>query len=75
MKRHGMTIPLEGVPILEQRDWIQELDSLGYTDLWTSDAGAFDGFTPLALASVRALDARLGCAILPVHTRALAPVA
>ena len=34
MKRHGMTIPLEGVPILVQRDWIQELESLGYTDLW-----------------------------------------
>ena len=75
MKRYGMTIPLEGVPILEQRDWIQELDSLGYTDLWTSEAGSFDGLTPLALASIWAPNARLGCAILPVYTRAPALLA
>ena len=69
MKRYGMTIPLEGVPVLEQKDWIQELDSLGYTDLWTSEAGSFDGLTPLALASIWAPNVRLGCAILPVYTR------
>jgi probable F420-dependent oxidoreductase len=69
MKRYGMTIPLDGVPLLEQREWIEELEALGYTDLWSSEAGGYDGLTPLALASVWAPSVRLGCAILPVYTR------
>jgi probable F420-dependent oxidoreductase len=69
MARYGMTIPLDGVPLAQQRDWIRELADLGYTDLWSSEAGGTDGFTPLALASQWAPEARLGCAILPVYTR------
>ncbi len=69
MKRFGITIPRDGVPLLEQRQWIQELVELGYTDLWTSEAGGNDGFTPLALASVWAPSVRLGCAVLPAYTR------
>jgi probable F420-dependent oxidoreductase len=67
--RHGMTIPLDGVPLHEQREWIEELESLGYTDLWSAEAGGSDGFTPLALASTWAPATRLGCAILPAYTR------
>ena len=69
MARYGMTIPLDGVPLAQQRDWIRELADLGYTDLWSSEAGGTDGFTPLALASQWAPEARLGCAIFPVYTR------
>jgi probable F420-dependent oxidoreductase len=69
MARFGMTIPLAGVPLHAQREWIQELESLGYTDLWTSEADGADGFTPLALASVWAPSMRLGCAIFPAYTR------
>ncbi len=69
MPRYGMTIPLDGVPLGQQRDWICELADLGYTDLWTAEAGGTDGFTPLALASQWAPEARLGCAIFPVYTR------
>ena len=69
MQRYGMTIPLAGVPLSEQRDWVRELADLGYTDLWTAEADATDGFTPLALASQWAPEARLGCAIHPVYTR------
>ncbi len=67
--RYGMTIPMDGVPLHEQRDWIQELVDSGYTDLWTAEAGGADGFTPLALASCWAPSARLGCAIFPAYTR------
>ena len=67
--RYGMTIPLDGVPLHEQRDWIEELVDRGYTDLWTAEAGGSDGFTPLALASTWAPTARLGCAIFPAYTR------
>ncbi len=69
MNRYGMTIPLDGVPLGEQREWIQELERLGYTDLWSSEAGGHDGLTPLALASVWAPNMRLGVAILPAFTR------
>ena len=67
--RYGMTIPLDGVPLAEQRDWIAELADQGYSDLWSAEANGTDGFTPLVLASQWAPDARLGCAILPAYTR------
>ncbi len=69
MKRVGVTIPMGGVPLSEHRDWIREMVDLGYTDLWSSEAGGHDGFTPLALASVWAPEMRLGVAIIPAFTR------
>ena len=63
--RYGVTIPFDGVPLHEQRAWIEEAAAAGYTDLWSSEAGGTDGFTPLALASQWAPDARLGIAIVP----------
>ncbi|MGH0032012.1 MAG: LLM class F420-dependent oxidoreductase [Myxococcota bacterium] len=67
--RYGMTIPLDGIPLHEQRGYVEELADRGYTDLWTAEAGGTDGFTPLTLASVWAPAARLGCAIFPAYTR------
>jgi probable F420-dependent oxidoreductase len=69
MNRYGMTIPLDGVPLAEQRGWIEELEKLGYTDVWSAEAGGYDGLTPLALASIWAPNLRLGVAILPAFTR------
>ncbi|MEZ5177782.1 MAG: LLM class F420-dependent oxidoreductase [Acidimicrobiales bacterium] len=66
---YGMTIPFDGVPLHQQRDWIVELADLGYTDVWSSEANGADGFTPLALASVWAPSLRLGSAIVPSFTR------
>ena len=47
MQRYGMTIPFDGVPLHAQREWIKELEDLGYTDVWSSEANGADGFTPL----------------------------
>src|ERR671920_598395 len=69
MQRYGMTIPFDGVPLHEQRDWIVELADLGYTDVWSSEANGADAFTPLALASAWAPTLRLGTAIVPAYTR------
>lgn len=69
MARYGMTIPFDGVPLHAQRDWIVELEDLGYTDVWSSEANGADAFTPLALASVWAPSLRLGTAIVPAYTR------
>ncbi|CAN5685206.1 LLM class F420-dependent oxidoreductase [soil metagenome] len=72
---YGMTIPFDGVPLHEQREWIVELEDLGYTDVWSSEANGADGFTPLALASVWAPSMRLGSAIVPSFTRGPATLA
>ncbi len=69
MQRYGMTIPFDGVPLHEQREWIVELEELGYTDVWSSEANGADAFTPLALASAWAPAFRLGTAIVPAFTR------
>lgn len=68
-RRYGMTIPFDGVPLSDQRDWIVELEDLGYTDVWSSEANGADAFTPLALASAWAPSLRLGSAIVPAYTR------
>ena len=72
---YGMTIPFDGVPLHEHRDWIVELADLGYTDVWSSEANGADGFTPLVLASVWAPSLRLGSAIVPSFTRGPATLA
>ncbi|HEV2635844.1 MAG TPA: LLM class flavin-dependent oxidoreductase [Actinocrinis sp.] len=71
-RRRGLTIPFEGFDAVElpmHRELFQHALAAGYTDLWSSETNGSDGLTPLALASVWAPDARLGSAILPVHTR------
>jgi probable F420-dependent oxidoreductase len=75
MQRYGMTIPFDGVPLHAQEDWIKELEQLGYTDVWSSEANGHDGFTPLTLASVWAPSLRLGSAIVPAYTRGPATMA
>jgi probable F420-dependent oxidoreductase len=67
--RWGMTIPFDGVPLHEQRDWFVELEDLGYTDVWSAEAMGADAFTPLALATAWAPSLRLGTAIVPAYTR------
>lgn len=69
VRRWGLTIPLDGIPLPDQRRVIEELPDLGYTDVWSSEANVADAFTPLALASVWAPTLRLGTAIVPVYTR------
>ncbi|MEV6076361.1 LLM class F420-dependent oxidoreductase [Streptomyces sp. NPDC052069] len=69
MKRHGVTIPLNSVPLSGHRRIIEELPDLGYTDAWTGEAAGYDGFTPLALAAAWAPSLRVGTAVVPVQTR------
>src|SRR5918995_573115 len=73
--RYGMTIPFDGIPLHAQAGMVKELEDLGYTDVWSSEADRADGFTPLALASVWAPSLRLGSAIVPAFTRGPAALA
>jgi probable F420-dependent oxidoreductase len=68
-RRYGITIPFDGVALRDHRSWIEELADLGYTDAWTGEASAADGFTPLAVSSVWAPSLNLGTAVVPVYTR------
>ena len=67
--RWGITLPLAGVALPEHREIVTSLESLGYTDAWSSEASGLDAFTPLALAAGWSERLRLGTAIVPVFTR------
>ncbi len=73
--RHGITVPFPGVALHDHRSWYEEAAALGYTDLWSAEAGATDAFTPLALAAAWTPQLRLGTAIVPVYTRGAATLA
>jgi len=69
MGAYGLTIPLSGIPLHQQRELISSLADLGYTDVWSAETNGTDAFTPLTLAAVWAPTLRLGQAIVPVYTR------
>ena len=73
--RYGLTVPLEQIPLADQRDLVAALPDLGYTDVWSSETAGADAFTPLVLASQWAPALRLGTAVVPVHTRGAAVLA
>ena len=75
MGSYGLTLPLSGLPLVEQREVIASLPQLGYTDVWSAEAGGSDAFTPLALASAWAPELRLGTAIVPAFTRGAPTIA
>jgi len=68
--RWGLTLPLSGLPVAEQRDLVASLPDLGYTDAWSAELNGVDAFTPLTLASQWAPQLRLGTAIVGVYGRA-----
>jgi probable F420-dependent oxidoreductase len=68
--RWGLTLPLSGLPLADQKDLVASLPDLGYTDVWSAELNGIDGFTPLTLASQWAPQLRLGTAIVGIYTRA-----
>jgi alkanesulfonate monooxygenase SsuD/methylene tetrahydromethanopterin reductase-like flavin-dependent oxidoreductase (luciferase family) len=73
--RYGITVPFNDVPLADHRSWYEEVAALGYTDVWSAEAGATDAFTPLALAAAWTPQLRLGTAIVPAFTRGAATIA
>jgi probable F420-dependent oxidoreductase len=67
--RWGLTVPLHGHSLPEQREVVSSLAGLGYTDLWSAELNGIDAFTPLVLASQWTSELRFGTAIAPVYTR------
>jgi hypothetical protein len=69
-----MTVPLPG-HLHAQRQKLEELADLGYTDIWSAEADGMDAFTPLAMAAAWEPRLRLGTAIVPAFTRSPACMA
>src|ERR1700731_1088600 len=67
--RWGITLPLRGVPLADQRDLVASLPDLGYTDAWSSEVNGPDAFTPLALAAQWTAGLRFGTAIAGIYNR------
>jgi probable F420-dependent oxidoreductase len=67
--RWGITLPLRGRPLPDQRDLVAELPDLGYTDAWSAELNGTDAFTPLALIAQWTDGLRLGTAIAGIYTR------
>jgi probable F420-dependent oxidoreductase len=68
--RWGMTLPLHGLPLAQQREIVASMPDHGYTDAWSAELNGIDAFTPLALAAQWAPQLRLGTAIVGIYTRA-----
>jgi probable F420-dependent oxidoreductase len=66
---YGITIPFDGVTLLEHREWFHRLADLGYTDVWSAEVDGADGFTPLTVAAIVESRLNLGVAVTPVFTR------
>jgi probable F420-dependent oxidoreductase len=67
--RWGITLPLPGMALPQHREIIASLESLGYTDAWSSEMSGADAFTPLVLAAGWSEGLRLGTAIAGLYTR------
>jgi probable F420-dependent oxidoreductase len=69
VRRYGITVPFDGVPLPDHRRWYEDLLRLGYSDVWSAETDGTDGFTPLALAAAWTPQLQLGVAIIPAYTR------
>jgi probable F420-dependent oxidoreductase len=67
--RWGLTLPLTGIRLAQQREHLVRAEGLGYTDLWSGETAGPDGFTPLALAASYTERMRLGTGIVGVFQR------
>ncbi|MEY2471623.1 MAG: hypothetical protein QOK28_952 [Actinomycetota bacterium] len=68
MSPYGITVPFDA-PLSEHKDLFKEVADLGYTDVWSGEANAADGLTPLILAAAWEPRLRVGPAIMPAYTR------
>src|SRR6516164_8593522 len=67
--RWGITLPLRGMALPDQRDLVAALPDLGYTDAWSSEVNGADAFAPLAAAAQWTTGLRFGTAIAGIYTR------
>jgi probable F420-dependent oxidoreductase len=71
----GLSLPLDGVGLAACVELAQRAETLGYTDVWTSEIGGADGFSLLGAIAARTDSLRLGTGVIPVYTRPPALIA
>ena len=69
MRRLGLSIPIDEVSLPESVDIACRAESLGYTDAWSTEAAAWDGFSLLVAIGSRTQRLRLGLGVAPAFTR------
>ena len=67
--RLGYSVPAEGIPLGDHGDLARRAQELGYTDCWSLEVAASDGFLPLAVSAPAAPGLRYGTAIASVFAR------
>jgi probable F420-dependent oxidoreductase len=73
--RLGLAVPIEALGLAGTMEVARDAEALGFTDLWTSEVGTSDGFSPLAALAEATTETRLGIALAPVYTRPAALLA
>jgi probable F420-dependent oxidoreductase len=69
MRRLGLSIPIEELSLTESVDAACRAEALGYTDAWSTEAAAWDGFSLLVAIGSRTRSLRLGVGVAPAFTR------
>lgn len=67
--RLGYSVPAEGVLLGEHAELATFAEGLGYTDCWSLEVAASDGFLPLAVSAAGPAQLRYGTAIASVFAR------
>jgi probable F420-dependent oxidoreductase len=73
--RLGVTPPVEMAGVAAAVELSIRAEELGYTDVFSSEVGSADAFSPLAAVATRTSQVRLGTALVPIYTRPPALVA
>jgi len=69
MARIGVTLPFDDVPLAAHRPLLRSLVEAGYTEIWSGEVNALDGFGPLALFRGWEESITVSCAAASVFTR------
>jgi probable F420-dependent oxidoreductase len=70
-----MTIPFGDVPLRDLGPLVRQVEEAGYESVWSAEATALDGFTPLVVAAQHSERLRLVTGIVNVFTRGPAVLA
>jgi probable F420-dependent oxidoreductase len=68
-RRIGLSLPVDQIGLAASLALAQDAESMGYTDVWSSEVSGPDGFTPLAALAAVTKTVRLGVGVVPVQSR------
>src|SRR5918912_167259 len=75
MTRWALSIEVPGLGLADHEPLVRAADAAGYTDVWSEETSAHDGFTPLAVVAGWSDRLRLGTGVVNAFTRGPAVLA